>query len=254
MFKTDNNNLPPVFLSMDDCLQHLFNERTSLNEMMVELVGKEKAKSITPELLGVGLGASYMTGTATQDSDLDFDIQVRSLPELKRILEELGIDHIYRVYDPSVKILGFHNHVMIYPGFFRKIKVEINAEEYPIEQQRLIILTKFVSKYFLDNPEEHKKALELKRMAHEGINGGFRKSVALIYTEIMKKEFGEVPQRFESDVLERKSLIWDGNVDPFDWMYLRECFGVDKAKEITRKLNKLGAKFLQMKNGKIIKD
>ncbi len=125
---------------------------------------------------------------------------------------------------------------MFYPGRYHGIEIQINAEEYPPNEQRLIVMTKFTCRYYLDHPDEHERVLRLRNMAEQNISGGYRKSVLLLYEDIIQKDLGYCPKRIDTDPLGRTFPKWEGKLDPQDWIYLRGKHGLDKAKKIAKQI------------------
>lgn len=227
----------PVFLSSSECLAYIFKQPIDLPTILKGLLGEEKSTAIAKKIIQVELGGAWMTGSADAKSDLDFSIQVKSLIDLDDQLTEWGITHIYRKVEPTEIIVGNHDHIMIHPGDYKGIRIEISAEERPPLESRTIILSRFTSHYYLDHPEEHERAVKLKWMAEQNIPGGYRKSIFLIYEEMMKHDLNYCPVRIDHDPLGKKAPRYESKLDPTSWIYLRETLGTEKARKIAHQLD-----------------
>lgn len=227
--------LPPVFSSSQECLDYVFKEKTGLSAILTQLLGTEKAKDFLKHIIASEVAGAWFTGTATPDSDLDIDIQVKSIAELDKLLNTFKTNHSTRFLEKSRNIVGFHDHIMIYPGNYKGVRIEINAEEFPPSEQRQFIHSRFTSNYYLSYPEEHERALRLKTMAEASMPGGYRKSTVIIYEDIMRKDLGFSPKRIDTDSLGKSFPKWEGNINPQDWIYLRAKYGIEEAKKIFKK-------------------
>lgn len=231
------DTIAPVFLSSSDCLEYIFKQPIDLPTILKELLGEKKGTALAKEIVLVELGGAWMTGSADSKSDIDFSVQVKSLEELDNKLTSLGIIHVYRQVDPSERVVGHHDHIMIHPGDYHGIRVEISAEETPPSQCRTIILSRFTSHYYLAHPEAHERAVNLKRMAEQNITGGYRKSIFLLYEEMMRQDLNYCPVRIDHDPLGKKTPKYESKLDPPSWIYLRETLGIEKARKVAHDLD-----------------
>ncbi len=205
-------------------------------QVILESYGREFYDKIKHVVKDVGFGGALVYGLLTPDSDLDVMLDVSSLDELDAILNASKIEHFYSKKEQQNEQFGDRNYISIWNGKFKNRKVELHAEQAPILRQTLPVHSVFLKKKFDEDNELYLRIKYLKQKGENREAGGYRKAHILVFEKQMKEDLGFVPERQETSEYGLKYPVWQGKLSPFEWIFIREVYGVDKGKEMIKDL------------------
>jgi hypothetical protein len=189
-------------------------------------------KLFDDQLIDVCFSGSFEYNLNTELSDIDINIGVKDLKTITRNLDLIKFEYDFKKCNFHNEIWGIRDYISIDHRRISNTLVQIHIEETSIKYQHLPVHTKFLKKYFQENPIEYKRIRNLKIKGENKIKGGYRKAHILIFEEQMRRDLGYCPERIERSDFGFKYPEWKGKITPFDWIFLREVYGVEDGKKI----------------------
>ncbi len=198
--------------------------------------GNEVQSLFKDQSLEYCIRGSLAYGLMDSISDIDILMSVNSLDYVKDKLKNLKVNFIEKAYPEEQKIFGRFPVIELNTGSFQGHVVEIMCEETPLIEQSRTIHTIYLKKVYKNNPMLYNSMKKIKNLAIQGYYDGYYKVSVLVFEKQMKEDLGFVPKRIETTQRGLTYPMWKGKIDPINWIYLRECYGLDEAVKIAKQI------------------
>ncbi len=218
-------------------LTHYFDEpEMTIQKLISNTFDTEFLNILQENCNQVCLRGSLAYKMPNDNSDIDIMVSVKSLEEIKSRLKSININYKEGNTTKDQKIMGRSDFIKIDGKLKNKTDIEVRIIKNKLEYEARVVHTLFLRRKFRTDRDLFERIKTLRTLAKNGDKNGYQKAAILVFEEQMLEDTGTIPNRRETSERGLDYPVWEGKINPIDWVYFREIHGVNKALEMVKEL------------------